>query len=162
MTDTPLPQWAAPAPLDPVRRLHVLAAGVPGARVTTREIAAPCSEVEPLLADIGGELALLVPDMRRLRLTRADGDRVEAVARSRFGMHARFQGVRRPGWLWLQSRFVLIGIAAAPVPDRPGHTLVAFTGGVRVPGRAALMPVGVRRAGRKVLARLDARVGRPG
>lgn len=70
--------------------------------------------------------------------------------------------MRRPGWLWLQSRFVLIGIAAAPVPDRPGHTLVAFTGGVRVPGRAALVPVGVRRAGRKVLARLDARVGRPG
>ncbi|MGW1183125.1 hypothetical protein ACWD7Y_17295 [Streptomyces drozdowiczii] len=162
MTDTPLPQWATPAPLDPVRRLHVLAAGVPGARVTTREIAAPCAEVEPLLADIGGELALLVPDMRRLRLTRTDGDRVEAVARSRFGMHARFRGVRRPGWLWLQSRFVLIGIAAAPVPDRPGHTLVAFTGGVRVPGRAALVPVGVRRAGRKVLARLDARVGRPG
>ncbi|MEV5603154.1 hypothetical protein AB0L33_17105 [Streptomyces sp. NPDC052299] len=162
MTETPLDRWPDAAPLDPVRRLRVLAAGVPGARVTTREIAAPCAAVEPLLADIGGELALLVPDMRRLRLTRADGDRVEAVARSRFGMRARFHGVRRPGWLWLQSRFVLIGIAATPSAARPGHTLVAFTGGVRVPGRAALVPVGVRRAGRKVLARLDARVGRPG
>jgi len=160
--DTPLPQWPPTAPLDPVRRLRVLAAGVPGARVTTREIAVPCAEVEPLLADVDGELALLVPDMRRLRLTRADGDRVEAVARSRFGMHARFHGVRRPGWLWLQSRFVLIGIAATPSAARPGHTLVAFTGGVRVPGRAALVPVGVGRAGRKVLDRLDARLGRPG
>ncbi|MFC8537104.1 hypothetical protein ACFUJY_24745 [Streptomyces sp. NPDC057249] len=162
MTGTPSPQWPDASPLDPVRRLRVLAAGVSGARVTTREIAAPYAEVAPLLADIDGELALLVPDMRRLRLARADGDRVEAVARSRFGMHARFHGVRRPGWLWLQSRFVLIGIAATPSAARPGHTLVAFTGGVRVPGRAALVPVGVRRAGRKVLARLDARVGRPG
>lgn len=159
MTDTPpLPQWPTAAPLDPVRRLHALAAGVRGARVTTREIPAPCAAVEPLLADIGGELAFLVPDMRRLRLTRVEGDRVEAVARSRFGMHARFRGVRRPGWLWLQSRFVLIGIAAAPSETTPGHTLVAFTGGVRVPGRAALVPVGVGRAGRKVLGRLEARL----
>lgn len=66
--------------------------------------------------------------MRRLELTRADGDRVEAVARSRFGMHARFHGVRRPGWLWLQSRFVLIGLAAAPSLTTDGHTRVAFTG----------------------------------
>ncbi|MFE9857709.1 hypothetical protein [Streptomyces sp. NPDC005780] len=72
-------------------------------------------------------------------------------------MHARFHGVRRPGRLWLQSRFVLIGIAAAP-----GHTLVAFTGGVRVPGRAALVPVGVGRAGAKVLGRLEARLAPPG
>lgn len=157
-TDTPLHPWPAAGPLDPVRRLHVLAAGVRGARVTTREIPAPCAAVEPLLADIDGELALLVPDMRRLRLTRAEGDRVEAVARSRFGPHARFHGVRRPGWLWLQSRFVLIGIAAAPSATAPGHTLVAFTGGVRVPGRAALVPVGVGRAGRKVLGRLEARL----
>ncbi|MCG7526052.1 hypothetical protein MHW47_16580 [Streptomyces sp. OfavH-34-F] len=158
--DAPLPQWPAGAPLDPVRRLRVLAAGVSGARVTVREIAAPCADVAPLLADVDGELARLVPDMRRLRLTRAEGDRVEAQARSRFGMRARFHGVRRPGWLWLQSRFVLIGIAAAPAPDRPGHTLVAFTGGVRVPGRAALVPVGVGRAGRGVLARLAVRVER--
>ncbi|MFG2598934.1 hypothetical protein [Streptomyces sp. NPDC048462] len=158
MTDTPLPQWPAAAPLDPVRRLHALAAGVRGARVSTREIPAPCTAVEPLIADIGGELGFLVPDMRRLRLTRTEGDRVEAVARSRFGMHARFHGVRRPGWLWLQSRFVLIGIAATPSATDPGRTLVAFTGGVRVPGRAALVPVGVGRAGRRVLARLDARL----
>ncbi|MFF2406677.1 hypothetical protein [Streptomyces sp. NPDC058092] len=31
--------------------------------------------------------------------------------------------------------------------------------GVRVPGRAALIPIGVGRAGRRVLGRLDARLG---
>ncbi|MFE6977858.1 hypothetical protein [Streptomyces sp. NPDC057682] len=161
MTDTPLRPWPGSAPLDPVRRLRALAAGVRGARVTVREVDAPCSAVEPLLADVDGALAALVPDMRRLRLVRAEGDRVEAVARSRFGMRARFHGVRRPGYLWMQSRFVLIGIAATPSAHAPGRTLVAFTGGVRVPGRAALVPVGVGRAGRRVLDRLAARLAPP-
>ncbi|WP_406420406.1 hypothetical protein OH809_24355 [Streptomyces sp. NBC_00873] len=42
--------------------------------------------------------------------------------------------------------------------DAPDHTLVAFTGGVRVPGHAALLPVAVGRAGRRVLGRLEERV----
>ncbi|WP_329591487.1 hypothetical protein OG195_24615 [Streptomyces sp. NBC_01362] len=159
MTEPSLAQWPATPEIDPVRRLHTLAAGIRGALVTTREIPAPYATVRPLLADIDGELSRLVPDMRRLELTRADGDRVEAVARSRFGMHARFHGVRRPGWLWLQSRFVLIGLAAAPSLTTDGHTRVAFTGGVRLPGRAALVPIGVSRAGRRVLDRLAVRVG---
>ncbi|WP_406382160.1 hypothetical protein [Streptomyces sp. NBC_01618] len=162
MTELPRPQWPTAPGLDPVRRLHALAAGVRGARVTTREIPVPYATVHPLLADIDGELSRLVPDMRRLKLTHTDGDRIEAVAHSRFGMHARFHGVRRPGWLWLQSRFLLIGLAATPSPTVPGRTLVAFTGGVRVPGRAALIPIGVGRAGRRVLDRLDARLGGTG
>lgn len=152
--------WPAPPDLDPVRRLYALAAGVGGARVSEREIDAPYATVWPLLADLDGELARLVPDMRRLKVTAIDGDRVKATARSRFGPVARFEGVRRPGWIWLQSRFVLFGMAATPTPD--GHTRVAFTGGVRVPGRAALIPVGVERAGRRVLDRLAVRAGSAG
>ncbi|MCX4534490.1 hypothetical protein ACWD4L_26705 [Streptomyces sp. NPDC002596] len=162
MTDNhPAPGSAArpdAAGLDPVRRLHALAAGVRGARVTTREIAAPYDTIAPLLADLDGELARLVPDMRGLRLTRADGDRIEAVAVGRLGLRARFDGIRRPGWVWLQSRFLLIGMAATPSATAPDHTLVAFTGGVRVPGHAALLPVAVGRAGRRVLGRLEERV----
>jgi hypothetical protein len=142
----------------PVRRLHALAAGIRGARVTTREIIAPYDTIAPLLADLDGELARLVPDMRGLRLTRADGDRVEAVAVGRLGLRARFDGIRRPGWVWLQSRFLLIGMAATPSATTPDHTLVAFTGGVRVPGHAALLPVAGGRAGRRVLGRLEERV----
>ncbi|GLY81747.1 hypothetical protein [Actinoallomurus iriomotensis] len=142
------------ADLDPVRRLRALAAGIPGAHVTERVLDEPFAEVWALLADLEGTFGRIEPDMRRIRVIRTDGDRLEARARSRFGMRARFDGTLRPGWCWLQSRFLLIGVAAAPEPG--GGTRVALTGGVRVPGRAALVPLGVRRAADRALDRLTA------
>jgi hypothetical protein len=108
------------------------------------------------VADLEGEFGRIVTDMAHVRLVGRDGDRVEAVARSRYGPRARFTGVLRPGWCWLQSRFLLIGIAATEAPDGRSTT-VAFTGGMRVPGRAALLPLGVRAEGRRSLARLAER-----
>ncbi|MHB9851244.1 hypothetical protein [Streptomyces sp. Tue6028] len=139
------------ADLDPVRRLRVLAAGVRGAHVTEGVVPAPYDRVWALLDDLEGDFGRIVPDMRRLRVVRRDGPRVEALARSRYGMRAGLRGEQRPGWCWLQSRFLLIGVAAAP--EGTG-TRVAFTGGVRVPGRAALVPLGVRREGERSLRRL--------
>jgi hypothetical protein len=146
------------ADLDEVRRLRVLAAGIPGAHVTERVLDAPFTEVWAHLADIEGSFGLIEPDMRHIRVTHADGERLEARARSRFGMRARFDGVLRPGWCWLQSRFLLIGVAAAPEPG--GGTRVALTGGVRIPGRAAIVPLGVRREAERALDRLAALVAR--
>ncbi|MEU5950798.1 hypothetical protein [Streptomyces sp. NPDC047525] len=143
-------EWPA-ADLDPVRRLHVLAAAIPGAHVTEGFVAAPCDRVTALLGDLEGAFGQIAPDMRGLRVVRRDGARVEALARSKYGMRARLRGEQRPGWCWLQSRFLLIGAAAAPDGD---GTRVAFTGGVRVPGRAALVPLGVRREGERSLQRL--------
>lgn len=137
--------------LDPVRRLHVLAAGIAGAHVTEGFVAAPYDRVEALLGELEGEFGRIAPDMRGLRVLRREGARVEAVARSKYGLRARLRGEQRPGWCWLQSRFLLLGVAAAP--DGEGSR-VAFTGGVRVPGRAALVPLGVRREGERSLRRL--------
>lgn len=142
--------WPA-ADLDPVRRLHVLAAAISGAQVTEGFVAAPCDRVRDLLGDLEGTFGRITPDMQGLRVVRRDGVRVEALARSKYGMRARLHGEQRDGWCWLQSRFLLIGAAAAP--DGEG-TRVAFTGGVRVPGRAALVPLGVRREGERSLQRL--------
>jgi hypothetical protein len=148
------------ADLDPVRRLRALAAGIRGAHVTERVVPAPFDAVWGILADLEGGFGTVQPDMRQVRVTRRDGDRLEAVARSRFGMRARFDGVLRPGWCWLQSRFLLIGMAANAEPG--GGTRVAFTGGLRVPGRAALVPVGVRREARRSLDRLAENVRQRG
>ncbi|MGH8828580.1 MAG: hypothetical protein ACRDVZ_13500 [Jiangellaceae bacterium] len=144
------------AGLDQVRRLRALAASIPGAAVTERVIDAPIDQVWSILADLEGAAGEILPDMKSVQMIRRDGDRVVALARSRYGMRARLSGVLRPGWCWLQGRFLLIGMAATSEPD--GRTRVALTGGVRVPGRAALVPIGVRREARQALDRLDAYV----
>ena len=139
--------------LDPVRRLHVLAAGIRGAHVTEAHVDAPFERVWSLLGDLEGAFGQVVTDMERLRVVHRQGERVEALARSRYGMRARLRGTQRPGWCWLQSRFLLIGMAATP--EGTG-TRVAFTGGVRLPSRAALIPLGVRREGSRSVQKLTA------
>jgi hypothetical protein len=142
------------AEVDSVRRLRILAAAVRGARVTERVVDAPVEDVWAVLADFDGDgFASVQPDMLRVRVVRRDGDRVSVHATSRRRFRALLHGRARPGWCWLQSRFLIIAMAAASEPD--GRTRVALTGGVRVPGRAAIVPVGVRREGRRSLDRLE-------
>jgi len=151
------PHWPV-ADLDEVGRFKALAAGVRGAVVTDRVVDADLAGVWALLTDFEHGFGLVEPDMRRVRVTARDGEHIELHARSRWGFRARLVGVHRPGWFWAQSRFLLIGFAAAAQPD--GMTRVAVTGGVRVPGRAALVPIGVGRAGATSLDRLERELGR--
>ncbi|NUR89083.1 MAG: hypothetical protein HOY71_33790, partial [Nonomuraea sp.] len=114
------------ADLDPVRRLRVLAAAVPGAVVAERIVPAPFERVWEVASDLEREFGTFEPDMRRLRIVADDGGgRLVAEARSRYGMRARFDVDLRPGWCWMQSRFLLVGLAATAVPE---GTLVAQTG----------------------------------
>ncbi|MEU8616533.1 hypothetical protein [Streptomyces sp. NPDC048623] len=148
--------------LDPVRRLRVMAGAVRGARLVERVLPADPAAVWAVMSDLEGGFdgfGGVQPDMRSVRVLRVNGDRVEALARSRYGMRARLHGVLRPGWCWLQSRFLVVGMAAAP--EEGGGTRVALTGGVRVPGRAALVPFGARRELERGMARLAARFPAP-
>jgi hypothetical protein len=142
--------------LDDVRRLHALAAGIPGAEVTERVFNAPLPAVWDLMWSDGRRFIEFQPDMRSVESVQREGDRITMLVRSTFGMRARLEGVVRPGWCWLQSRFLLIGMAATEEPT--GTTRVALTGGVRVPGRAALIPIGVRRESSKSLDRLASKL----
>jgi hypothetical protein len=139
-----------------IGRLRVMASGIPGARVVEGVLDAGFADVWEVMGDLEGGFGRFQPDMRDVRIEAVDGDRVVAFARSRYGMRARLRGVLRPGWCWLQSRFLIIGMAAEP--DVAG-TRVALTGGVRVPGRAVIVPVGARRELRRGLARLAEEVG---
>ncbi|MCO6008224.1 hypothetical protein NE236_24910 [Actinoallomurus purpureus] len=147
-------QWPT-ADLDDVRRLRVLAAAIPGARITERVLPLPADEVWAVMGDLEGEFGRFQPDMRHVRVLSRDGERVVALARSRYGMRARLEGVVRPGWCWLQSRFLIIGMAAAPDPD---GTRIALTGGLRVPGRAMIVPFGTARELDHALTRLETRL----
>jgi hypothetical protein len=145
MTDWPQ------AELDGVRRLRVMAAAVRGATVTERHIDAPFPQTWRLLEDLEGGFGQILPDMRHVRVLHRAAGRVEALARSRYGPRALLRGEMSPGWCWLQSRFLLIGVAAS---EEGTGTRVAITGGVRVPGRAAIVPIGVRREATRALDRL--------
>ncbi len=149
-----------PNAMDPVARLRIMAAGVPGARIVEATLPAPVEAVWAVMSDLEGEFGRFQPDMRSVRVLRVTGDRVEALARSKYGLRAHFHGVLRPGWCWLQSRFLIIGMAATPTPD--GGTRAALTGGVRVPGRAAIVPVGAERELREAMTRLAGRVSGAG
>ena len=138
--------------LTQVARFRALAAGVPGAAVTERVLAAPVERVRELLMDLA-VFADIQADLVSADLVERDGDRVVVLARGRRGQRARLEGQLKPGWCWLQSRFLIIGMAAADEPA--GGTRVALTGGIRVPSRAAIVPVRVRRESTKTLDRLE-------
>lgn len=138
--------------LTDVERFRALAAGVPGAAVTERVLAADPDQVKAMLADLN-VFAEIQADFVSATVLERDGDRVVVLAKGRRGQRARLVGQFRPGWCWLQSRFVIIGMAVAAEPG--GGARVALTGGVRVPGRAAIVPLGVRRESTRSLGRLQ-------
>jgi hypothetical protein len=146
------------AELDAIRRLRVLAAAVPGAVVAEATIDTPYEQVWAVAADLERELPAYLPEVRSLRITRADGDRLQAHARGYAGLRARFDIVLRPGWCVMRSRFLLGGMAAVADGD---HTRFAFLAGMQIPAQQlaapALRAIGGRAAPR-VLANLTERV----
>jgi hypothetical protein len=146
MTDWPQ------AELTDVERFRALAAGVPGAAVTERVFDAPVERVKELLTDLNAFVTIQA-DLVSATLVERRGDLVVVLARGRRGQRARLEGQLRPGWCWLQSRFLIIGMAVAAEPG--GGTRVALTGGIRVPGRAAIVPIRVRQESTKTMDRLD-------
>lgn len=148
----PIETWPT-AEVDPVRRLRALAAAVSGAAVTERVYDAPLDLVWGILVDFEGSFADLQADMTEVRVLTRSGDRVAVSAKGRLGQRAHLRGVARDGFCWMQSRFLIVAMAATA--EGEGRTRVALTGGVRVPGRAAIVPVGVRRESRRTLDRLE-------
>lgn len=139
------------AELDPVRRLRVMAAAVPGAAIAERLLPAPLDAVWPLVAD----LERSVPQgshVTALRIVGADGDRLESDVRGHLGLREDLRGVLRPGWCWLESRLLVLGMAAGM--ETADATRIAYLFALRIPGAAALRPLIQReiRAGHERLA----------
>jgi hypothetical protein len=153
MTSPTPARWPV-AELDPVRRLRVLAAAIPGCVLLERVVPAPFEAVWAVAADLERELPRYQPHVRAFRITRVEGDRLQGLASGYGGLRARFDAVLRPGWCWMQSRFLLFGLAAVPVP---GGTLLARAGSSRAPGTALLRPLRARGLARE-LDRLEQRV----
>jgi len=126
------------ADLDPLRKLRVMAAATPGTDMTELTIDAPPEAVWQVVSNLRVEMPRLVRDFRTVTVTPGSGDRLVMHARGYLGQRARFDVVIRPGWCWMQSRFLLCGMAA--VPD-PSGTRFGFLGGIRAPGVTLLHPL---------------------
>ncbi|MFG2822723.1 hypothetical protein ACGFX4_25210 [Kitasatospora sp. NPDC048365] len=151
MTEPMHPDWPV-ADFDPVRRLRVLAATVPGASLHEAVLAEPFERVWEVAADLEGALPRWLPDIRTVR---ANADATEALIVGHSRLRARFDVRLEPGWCLMQSRFVLGGMAARP--DGEG-TRFAFLGTLRLPAAGLLAPA-LRPLGVRSLRRFEALVG---
>lgn len=145
------------ADLDPVRRLQIMAAAIPGAMAGEVLVHRPIADVWARASDLETELPLLVHDFREVRVTDRDGDRLVARARSPLGLRARFDVVLQPHWCWCESRFLLCGMAAVTHGD---DTVFGFLGGVRVPGASVLERAAARPAAALMRGTLERFAGR--
>lgn len=136
------------ADLDPIRRMRVMAASIPGTVLAEAVIPQPFDQAWAVAGDLEHELPYLIRDFRTVRITVGEDGRLILHARGYLGQRARFDVALRPGWCWMQSRFLVGGMAAAPHPD---GTSFAFLGGLRIPGIAAVQPL-IDAAGRPLAA----------
>ncbi|MBB6400288.1 hypothetical protein BKA00_007202 [Actinomadura coerulea] len=144
------------ADLDTVRHLRVMAASLPGATYAEKVLARSLEEVWAVAGDLETGFPMLLGDVRTMRIAHADGERLEVIAVGRLGQRARFDVVIRPGWCWMQSRFLHGGMAAAPEGE---GTRVAFLGALRIPGMRLADPIlRTLPLGGRVLRRLEARL----
>ncbi|HEY4460178.1 MAG TPA: hypothetical protein VGN81_38070 [Pseudonocardiaceae bacterium] len=146
------------ADLDPVRRLRVLAATVPGGAIVAEEVLdAPFDRVWAVAADLEHEFPRLVRNVRSMRIVSADGERLVAEAAGYFGLRDRFDIVLTPGWCVMQSSRAVGAMAAVAEGEQ---TRFAFFGGLRVPGSRLLARIGTP-LGAGVVRRLRERVAAP-
>jgi len=119
--------------LDPIVRLRVLAAALPGSTLVSRELGAPFAAVWTVVEDLERFSPLYEPAVaeamvelhagrRVLHLTYTDGWREECIVRL------------APGWCLMQSPSVVVAFAARPTAR---GTLLAHLEHWRRPGRTS-------------------------
>lgn len=138
--------------LDPVRRLRVLAGALPGCAYVERVLDVPFDAAWA----VGGDLVAGVPrfesTVSRVEVERHDGDRLVLTTHGLVGPRRTFEAILRPGWCWMQSGPILVGMAATPTGD--GRTLFAHLEGTRFGATRVLRPL-LRRKMRGELDRIE-------
>lgn len=147
--------------LDPIRRLRVLAAAIPGAAVVEATLDAQFADVWAVATDFErvSEIEVFVAEPR-IRTRHADPD--TGAERLAVGYRPRVLGGEdvldidlRPGWCWMQSRLSIAGLAARPEGSR---TRFAHLEALRIPGGRLLGPLlGAKMAVVRELRRIETR-----
>jgi hypothetical protein len=120
------------AGIDPVDRLAILAAALPGAAVRQRRIAAPFDAVWRVIADLENATPRYEPGVARLHVTSRHGQHLQVLVVRADGREETMQARLRPGWCLMQSATTAVGFAARQLGSQ---TLLAHLEHRRVTAR---------------------------
>jgi hypothetical protein len=109
---------AAPADIDPVDRLTILAAALPGSTVRQRHIAAPFDAVWRVIADLEHAIPRYEPRVAHVRVIERHGQLLRVLVQDTAGREEMMDAKLRPGWCLMQSATVVVAFAARPLGDK--------------------------------------------
>ncbi len=108
--------------IDPIDRLTILAAALPGAAVGQRRIAAPFDAVWRVIADLEQATPRYEPGVAQVRVIEQRGQLLRLLVQDTDGREETMDAKLRPGWCLMQSATVVIAFAARPLGN---ETLLA-------------------------------------
>ena len=98
--------------IDPIDRLAILAAALPGAAVGQRRIAAPFDAVWQVITDLEHATPRYEPGVVRVRVIEQHGELLRLLVQDTAGREEAMDARLRPGWCLMQSATVVIAFAA--------------------------------------------------
>ena len=123
--------------IDPIDRLAILAAALPGAAVGQRRIAVPLEAVWEVIADLEHATPRYEPGVARVRVIEQSGEFLRLQVQDTAGREQTMDARLRPGWCLMQSATLVVAFAARRLD---GETLLAHLehrrGQTAVPGRS--------------------------
>jgi hypothetical protein len=136
--------------IDPIDRLTILAAALPGAAVGQRRIAAPFDAVWGVIADLERATPRFEPGVARVRVIEQSGQLLRLLVQDTDGREETMDARLRPGWCLMQSATTVIAFAARRLGS---ETLLAHLEHQRVP--AAMRHRSGSHYGPAVISKID-------
>jgi hypothetical protein len=98
--------------IDPIDRLTILAAALPGAAVGQRRIAAPFDAVWGVIADLEHAVPRYEPGVAHVHVIERRGELLRLLVQDTNGREETMDARLRPGWCLMQSATVVVAFAA--------------------------------------------------
>jgi hypothetical protein len=98
--------------IDPLRRLAVVAAGMPEATLVEAVLDAPYAAVWNLASDLEHGVPQFEPSVATVQIVEREGERLQVLVRTAEGSEIPMTVVLRNGYCLMQSDHVSIGMAA--------------------------------------------------
>lgn len=108
--------------IDPIDRLAILAAALPGAAVRQRRIAAPFDAVWQVITDLEHATPRFEDAVAHVRVIERRGELLRLLVQDTAGREDAMEARLRPGWCLMQSATIVIAFAARRLD---GETLLA-------------------------------------